>query len=450
MMDSYDLIVVGAGPGGYVAAIRAAQLGQKVAIVEKTNAGGTCLNVGCIPSKTLLEHGTKAHDIRKANDWGIETQGMKVNFSKLVQRKQHIVSTLTGGVKQLLKKNKVNFIKGEATVTKDLEVKVGNQSYQAKDIILATGSKPFIPPIEGLNDIKYETTDTFFDIETLPKQLAIIGGGVIATELASSMADLGVEVTMIEVNEDILLTEIEEVRELLKDHLKNQSIRILTGAKISKVTTSKVILDNHEDVSFDTLLVATGRQPNIKVVEDLDIDMDGKFVQVDEHYQTTINHVYAIGDLVKGYQLAHSASSHGLHVVETLAGLKPTPVSPNNITRCIYTRLEAASVGLSESQAKEAGYDVSVTQSSFQGNAKALVKGEVQGFIKIVTDKAYGEVLGAFIVGPHATDLISEVLGVKASEGTMNELSNIIQPHPSLSEAIGESADAYFGKAIHM
>ena len=450
MMDSYDLIVVGAGPGGYVAAIRAAQLGQKVAIVEKTNAGGTCLNVGCIPSKTLLEHGTKAHDIRKANDWGIETQGMKVNFSKLVQRKQHIVSTLTGGVKQLLKKNKVTFIKGEATVTKDLEVKVSNQSYQATDIILATGSKPFIPPIEGLNDIKYETTDTFFDIETLPKQLAIIGGGVIATELASSMADLGVEVTMIEVNEDILLTEIEEVRELLKDHLKNQSIRILTGAKISKVTTSKVILDNHEDVSFDTLLVATGRQPNIKVVEDLDIDMDGKFVQVDEHYQTTINHVYAIGDLVKGYQLAHSASSHGLHVVETLAGLKPTPVSPNNITRCIYTRLEAASVGLSESQAKEAGYDVSVTQSSFQGNAKALVKGEVQGFIKIVTDKAYGEVLGAFIVGPHATDLISEVLGVKASEGTMNELSNIIQPHPSLSEAIGESADAYFGKAIHM
>lgn len=450
MTDSYDLIVVGAGPGGYVAAIRAAQLGQKVAIVEKTNAGGTCLNVGCIPSKTLLEHGTKAHDIRKANDWGIETQGMKVNFSKLVQRKQHIVSTLTGGVKQLLKKNKVTFIKGEATVTKDLEVKVSNQSYQAKDIILATGSKPFIPPIEGLNDIKYETTDTFFDIETLPKQLAIIGGGVIATELASSMADLGVEVTMIEVNEDILLTEIEEVRELLKDYLKNQSIRILTSAKISKVTTSKVILDNHEDVSFDTLLVATGRQPNIKVAEDLDIDMDGKFVQVDEHYQTTINHVYAIGDLVKGYQLAHSASSHGLHVVETLAGLKPTPVSPNNITRCIYTRLEAASVGLSESQAKEAGYDISVTQSSFQGNAKALVKGEVQGFIKIVTDKAYGEVLGAFIVGPHATDLISEVLGVKASEGTMNELSNIIQPHPSLSEAIGESADAYFGKAIHM
>lgn len=450
MTDSYDLIVVGAGPGGYVAAIRAAQLGQKVGIVEKTNAGGTCLNVGCIPSKTLLEHGTKAHDIRKANDWGIETQAMKVNFSKLVQRKQHIVSTLTGGVKQLLKKNKVTFIKGEATVTKDLEVKVNNQTYQAKDIILATGSKPFIPPIEGLNDIKYETTDTFFDIETLPKQLAIIGGGVIATELASSMADLGVEVTMIEVNEDILLTEIEEVRELLKDHLKNQSIRILTGAKISKVTTSKVILDNHEDVSFDTLLVATGRQPNIKVAEDLDINMDGKFVQVDEHYQTTINHVYAIGDLVKGYQLAHSASSHGLHVVETLAGLKPTPVSPNNITRCIYTRLEAASVGLSESQAKEAGYDVSVTQSSFQGNAKALVKGEVQGFIKIVTDKAYGEVLGAFIVGPHATDLISEVLGVKASEGTMNELSNIIQPHPSLSEAIGESADAYFGKAIHM
>lgn len=450
MTESYDLIVVGAGPGGYVAAIRAAQLGQKVAIVEKTNAGGTCLNVGCIPSKTLLEHGTKAHDISMANDWGIETQSLKVNFSKLLKRKQHIVNTLTDGVKYLLKKNKVTYIEGEATVTDDLKVKVNSDTYQSKDIILATGSKPFIPPIKGLDDIKYETTDTFFDLDTLPKQLAIIGGGVIATELASSMADLGVKVTMIEVNEDILLTEIEVVRERLKAHLKSQKIKILTSAKISQLTSSEVILENYDDVSFDTLLVATGRQPNIKVAEALDIEMDGKFVQVDDHYQTSRPHVYAIGDLIKGYQLAHAASAHGIHVVETLAGLNPNPVSPENITRCIYTRLEAASVGLSEKQAKEAGYDVSVTQSTFQGNAKALVKGESQGFIEIVADKKYGEVLGAFIVGPHATDLIGEVLGVKASEGTMNELSNIIQPHPALSEAIGESADAYFGKAIHM
>ncbi|UDI77171.1 dihydrolipoyl dehydrogenase [Staphylococcus taiwanensis] len=450
MSESYDLIVIGAGPGGYVAAIRAAQLGQKVAIIEMVNAGGTCLNVGCIPSKTLLEHGTKAHDIRVANDWGIRTSDVDIDYPKLVERKQHVVDTLTGGVKQLLKKNKVTYIEGEATVTEELEVKVNDDTYKAKDIILATGSKPFVPPIDGLDQVHYETTDTFFDLKDVPKQLAVIGGGVIATELASSMADLGVEVTIIEASEDILLTEIKEVRELLKAHLENQNIKILTNCKISKVTETKVRLDNHNDVPFDTLLFATGRQPNVSIAQALHLDMDGKFIQVDDHYQTSRPHVYAIGDLVRGYQLAHTASAHGIHVVETINKLNPQPVRPEDITRCIYTRLEAASVGLSETQAQEAGYEVRVTQSTFQGNAKAIVKGEAEGFIKIVADAQYGEVLGAFIVGPHATDLITEILGVKASEGTMNELAHIIQPHPSLSEAMGESAEAYFGQAIHM
>ena len=450
MSESYDLIVIGAGPGGYVSAIRAAQLGKKVAVIEKFNAGGTCLNVGCIPSKTLLEHGEKAHSIQVANDWGMTTKELNIDFPKFVQRKKKVVQTLTGGVKQLLKKNKVAYIEGEASISKDLNVKVNNETYQGKDIILATGSKPFVPPIDGLDNVDYETTDTFFDLKQLPKQLAVIGGGVIATELASSMADLGVNVTIVEVADDILLTEIDDTRELLKSHLENQDINIITKAKIKTVDQTKIVLDGQDDVSFDTLLVATGRQPNTQVAKDLNLEMDGKFFKVDDHYQTSQKHVYAIGDLVKGYQLAHAASAHGIHVAETLAGEHPPLVRQENITRCIYTRLEAASIGLSEEQAKEAGYDVKVIQSAFQGNAKALIKGENEGIIKLVIDQTYGEILGAFMVGPHATDLIGEVLGVKASEGTIYELSEIIQPHPALLEAIGEGADGYFGSAIHM
>lgn len=450
MSKAYDLIVIGAGPGGYVAAIRAAQLGKKVAIIEKVNAGGTCLNVGCIPSKTFLEHGTKVHDIQVANDWGISTSEVNVDVSKLVQRKKQVVQTLTGGVKQLLKKNKVDYIEGEATVTDDLEVKVNDEKYKAQDILLATGSKPFVPPIEGLDNIDYETTDTFFDLKALPKKLAVIGGGVIATELASSMADLGVDVTIVEVSENILLTEIEEVRDLIRQHLDNQGVHIITNSNIKKVNEDSIDLEGHDSLSFDTLLLATGRQPNTAIAEALHLNMDGKYIQVDEHYQTSRQHVYAIGDLVPGYQLAHAASAHGIHVAELLAGQRPEIIRQEDITRCIYTRLEAASIGLSEAQAKEAGYEVNVTQSTFQGNAKAIIKGETEGFIKLVADKQYGEILGAFVVGPHATDLISEILGVKAAEGTLNEMAHIIQPHPSLSEAIGESANHYFGQAIHM
>lgn len=450
MASSYDLVVIGAGPGGYVSAIRAAQLGKKVAIIEKQYAGGTCLNVGCIPSKTLLEFGTKVHDINNANDWGIQTDNLHIDYKKLFKRKNEVVATLTGGVKQLLKKNKVDFIEGEAILKDNLTISVNNQKIKAKDIVLATGSQPFVPPIQGIENVDYLTTDTFFNLQQLPTQLAVIGGGVIATELASSMADLGVKVTIIEVADDILLTEIEEVREILKNHLKQQGIQIITKAKIDNVNKSSVQLKGNDTVEFDQILIATGRKPNTKVIDNIELKMDGKFIQVDDFNQTTYKHVYAIGDLVKGYQLAHTASAQGVMVAEKLAGLNPKPVNQDDITRCIYTRVEAASVGLSEQQAIDAGYDVSVSESTFQGNAKALIKGETDGLIKIVSDKQYNEVLGAFIVGPHATDLIGEILGVKVSEGTMDELSQLIQPHPSLLEAIGENADALFKKAIHM
>lgn len=450
MASNYDLVVIGAGPGGYVAAIRAAQLGKSVAIIEKQHVGGTCLNVGCIPSKTLLEFGSQVHLIHAANDLGITTDHLNIDYPRLFEHKNNIVHTLTNGVTQLLMKNNVELIQGEAVVKDGLTIEVNQQSLKAKDIILATGSQPFVPPIKGIEDVNYLTTDTFFNLQSLPKRLAVIGGGVIATELASSMADLGVDVTIIEVADDILLTEIEEVREYLKAHLEEQGVHIIIQAQIKQVTSSAIQLETGDTVEFDQLLIATGRKPNTQVVNALNIEMDGSFIQVNAFNQTSTDHIYAIGDLVKGYQLAHTASAQGVVVAEKLAGLNPKPVNPNEITRCIYTRIEAASVGLSEQQAKDAGYDVAVTESSFQGNAKAMIKGEPQGFIKIVSDKQYNEILGAFIVGPHATDLIGEVLGVKVSEGTIHELSQIIQPHPALLETIGEGADALFKKAIHM
>lgn len=373
------------------------------------------MNVGCIPSKTLLEFGSQVHQIHAANDLGITTDHLNIDYSCLFEHKNNIVHTLTGGVTQLLKKNNVELIQGEAVVKDGLTIEVNQQSLKAKDIILATGSQPFVPPIKGIEDVNYLTTDTFFNLQSLPKRLAVIGGGVIATELASSMADLGVDVTIIEVADDILLTEIEEVREYLKAHLEEQGAHIITQAQIKQVTSSAIQLETGDAVEFDQLLIATGRKPNTQVVNALNIDMDGSFIQVNAFNQTSNDHIYAIGDLVKGYQLAHTASAQGVVVAEKLAGLNPKPVNPNEITRCIYTRIEAASVGLSEQQAKDAGYDVAVTESSFQGNAKAMIKGEPQGFIKIVSDMQYNEILGAFIVGPHATDLIGEVLGVKAS-----------------------------------
>lgn len=449
-MKQYDLVVIGAGPGGYVSAIRAAQLGLKVAIVEKQYFGGTCLNVGCIPSKLLLEYGKKVQNINIADSWGIHTENLDIDYSKLLSILKTVISQLTGGVEHLLKQNKVDQIKGEAIVNEDLTIKVDQQTIKAKDIILATGSTPFVPPIPGLKETNYHTTDTIFKIEKLPKQLAVIGGGVIATEIASSMADLGVKVTIIEVADDILLTETKEIRSVLKEHLDSQDITILTQCTIDKVTQDHIQLKDQKDINFDTLLVATGRKPNLQVINELNIEKDEKsFLKVDTNYQTNIPHIYAVGDLVNSYQLAHAAGAEGIVATESIAGLKPKAIQNEMIPRCIYTRVEAASVGLSQEQAEEQGYKVKTVEAQFQSNAKALIEGETDGFIQLVIDTQYSEILGDFITGPNATELIGELLGVKVSEGTIEELSQVIQPHPSLLEVMGESADSYLNKAIH-
>lgn len=448
-MQHFDVIVIGAGPGGYVAAIRAAQLGMKTAIVEKSSIGGVCLNTGCIPSKTLLKHSKMVQNIKQAKEWGISTSALQVDYAKLTARKEEVVQTLTDGVGYLLKKNAITIFQGEAAVDKERTVTIGNEKIKGNHILLATGSKPFVPPIKGLDKIEYETTDTFFDLKTQPKKLAVIGGGVIASEIASAMTQLGTDVSLIEIAPDVLLTEEKDVRAALKNQLETQGIQIFTKAVIKEVKQNRVILADQE-IAFDSILVAAGRKPNLQLAENLNLQLNQhKFVQVNESYETSEANFYAVGDLIGGYQLAHAASAEGIAAVHAMSG-ENINLDQHTIPRCIYTHLEAASFGMTEQEAADAGYDTAVTTSSFNGNSKAIVDGEAEGFIKMVTEKKYQEILGVFIAGPNATELIGELLGVKVSEGTMHELADIVQPHPALSEVIGESAHALFERAIHM
>ncbi|MBZ5750337.1 MULTISPECIES: dihydrolipoyl dehydrogenase [Metabacillus] len=450
-MKEFDVIVIGAGPGGYVSAIRAAQLGKRVAIVEKKKIGGACLNVGCIPSKTLLKHSEMVEEIQKANSWGIKTGELTIDFPKLMKRKDQVVQTLTSGVEYLLKKNKITLFQGEASITEDLVVSIGNDKIKGRDILLATGSRPFIPPIKGLDKVDYLTTDSFFDLEKLPKNMVIIGGGVISVELAFAMAPLGTKVTIIEVAPDILLTEDLDARNVIKKQLQKKNIQTIIQADIREVKKEKVMLVDQE-ISYDTLLIATGRTPNIEVLQNLNIKMDSsnKFVAVDDYYETSKKHVYAVGDMIGGYQLAHAASAEGLVAVHAMNGDMPQTLQQTEIPRCVYTHPEIASFGLSEEQAKNTHYDVKVTISQLAGNGKAIAMGETEGFIKIISDTKYQEILGAVIVGANATELIGEILAMKHSEGTMNELASLIHAHPAVSEAIGESANALFQQAIHV
>ncbi|WP_153720914.1 dihydrolipoyl dehydrogenase [Sporosarcina cascadiensis] len=449
-METFDLAVIGAGPGGYVAAIRAAQSGKKVALIEKRKLGGTCLHVGCIPSKTLLQHSEMVESIQKANDWGIQTGSISIDFPKLMKRKDQVVETLTQGIHYLVKKNKISLFHGEAAVNKDRVVTVKDTQLKAQDVILATGSKPFVPPIPGLEQVDYVTTDSFFELQKLPSTLVIIGGGVIAIELAFAMAPLGTDITVIEVADDILLTEDKDARKVITKRLKDLGVHIVTSAKIENVTKESVLVEG-TSYSYDKLLVATGRKPNLEVADQLDLQLDesGRYIDVDPHYETSTKHVYAIGDVIGGYQLAHAASAEGLTAVQAILGKEVTPLEQTSIPRCVYTHPEIASFGLSEQEASASGYQVKTTQSALSGNGRALSIGETEGFVKIIADTTYGEILGAVIVAPNATELIQEIAAVKHTEGTMFELANFVQAHPTLSEAIGESANDFFGLAIH-
>ncbi|GGN61660.1 MULTISPECIES: dihydrolipoyl dehydrogenase [Oceanobacillus] len=441
-MSNFDILIIGAGPGGYVAAEEAATLGNSVAVIEKNAIGGCCLNVGCIPSKTYLQYSHWLSGVEAANKNGMTITVENIDFPAIVQRKNRVVSTLQGGIHSTFKNNGIKFIQGEAKYVRKNTFEVDGKEYYGKKILLATGGRPFVPGIDGLDQVDYLTTDTFFEMEELPDKFVTIGGGVIAVELAFALRKFGVEVTIIEVASDILLTLDHEAREIIKNKLKSIGIQIETSATIQKVTNQKVVLAGHKEFLFDELLVAAGREQNLDLPHAIGLELDNsnRFVSVDEYYETSESNVFAIGDLIGGQTLAHAASAEGIKAARAMSGKKERPVNPHSIPRPLFIEPEVSAFGLSEEEAERAGYDVITEIMPFSFNGRAIASDETEGFVKIISEARYREILGGVIVGSQGADLLHQILTVYESEGTVDELANTVFAHPTLSELIQETA----------
>ncbi|MCY8201192.1 dihydrolipoyl dehydrogenase [Bacillus subtilis] len=473
MATEYDVVILGGGTGGYVAAIRAAQLGLKTAVVEKEKLGGTCLHKGCIPSKALLRSAEVYRTAREADLFGVETAGVSLNFEKVQQRKQAVVDKLAAGVNHLMKKGKIDVYTGYGRILGPsifsplpgtISVERGNGEENdmliPKQVIIATGSRPRMLPGLEADGKSVLTSDEALQMEELPQSIIIVGGGVIGIEWASMLHDFGVKVTVIEYADRILPTEDLEISKEMESLLKKKGIQFITGAKVLPDTMTKTSDDisiqaekDGETVTYsaEKMLVSIGRQANIEGIglENTDIVTENGMISVNESCQTKESHIYAIGDVIGGLQLAHVASHEGIIAVEHFAGLNPHPLDPTLVPKCIYSSPEAASVGLTEDEAKANGHNVKIGKFPFMAIGKALVFGESDGFVKIVADRDTDDILGVHMIGPHVTDMISEVGLAKVLDATPWEVGQTIHPHPTLSEAIGEAALAVDGKAIH-
>ncbi|MFC5733495.1 dihydrolipoyl dehydrogenase [Cytobacillus gottheilii] len=449
-MIKYDLVVIGGGPGGYVSALHAAETGKKIALIEADFVGGTCLNRGCIPSKTYLKHSEVIEQIKKAKEWGIETESLTFSFPKLKKRKDDVIQRLRRGISYLLKEGKIDVYQGYGYIQPNGSVRVqeteNEKNLQAEKIIVATGSMPAVPPIEGLSEVSYETSDTIFDLTKIPESLIIIGGGVIGVELATIFASLDTKVTIIESAEMILPSEDQEAASYLKRELEKKNINIRTNTPVKKVeeinNNKKVHCEsNGQSIQFDAshILVCTGRRPNMSAVNEIGLDTDGPFIKVNKKMETSMPNVYAIGDVIGGYQLAHAASAEGIVAVNNAFGGNEM-MNNHVMPRCVYTKPEIAAVGLNEEEAKKKGLDFEVVKYDFVKSGKAWSSGAPEGFTKIIVDKKYGEILGTVMVGEHVTEMISEASAFMYLEGTIEEAAKMIHPHPTISETFNEAA----------
>jgi len=472
MATEYDLVVLGGGTGGYVAAIRASQLGLKVAVVEKNKLGGTCLHAGCIPSKALLRSAEVFSTAKKSEEFGVETSGVTLNFSKVQQRKENIVAGLHKGVEHLMKQGKIDVYDGlgrilgpsifspmPGTISVEMNDGSENEMLIPKNVLVATGSRPKSLPGLTIDGEHVMSSDEALKMESLPASIIIVGGGVIGIEWASMLADFGVEVTVIEYSKTILPLEDEEISKEMTRLLKKKGIKLVTDAKVlaetlvidNGVRISALHKDTEKSFTAEKMLVSVGRQANVEGIglENTDIVVENGFIQTNANYQTKESHIYAIGDVIGGLQLAHVASREGTIAVEHIAGKTPLPLDPTMVSKCVYSNPEVASVGLTEREAKEKGYTVKKGKFSFRAIGKALVYGEHDGFVKIIVDEETNDLLGVHMIGPHVTDMISEAGLARVLDATAWEISHTIHPHPSLSEAIGEAALAVEGLAIH-
>ncbi len=452
---SYDCVVIGSGPGGYVAAIRAAQLGMKTAVVEKDQVGGRCLNYACIPAKAVLRVADVLSEIREAGDYGIKVSEPEVDFAGVSARRQKVIKTLTGGVSGLFKKNGVELIEGEAALAGAGAITVNGDQVTAKTIILATGSvKRSIPGTEFGGRVI--GTEEAWALTELPKSLAVVGAGASGAEIASAYARLGTEVTLFEMLDRVLPTEDADISKLVDRGLKRQGMTIHTGTFVENIeSTESMCKYTHGEHSGEAewLVIATGRGPDVQALgldaAGVTVDIDSGLIQVDGAMRTSVDGVYAIGDLVYGPALAHKASDEGVIAVEDGAGLETHPIEYVDIPRATFCTPNVGSFGLTEAQAREQGYDVVVGKVQYGAVGAGTVYGDRTGLVKIVGEKKYGELLGGHIVGAKATELIQELVNVRALEGGYPEVARIIHGHPTLSEAVMEAGRAADGWLIH-
>ncbi|MDN3645406.1 dihydrolipoyl dehydrogenase [Pontixanthobacter aestiaquae] len=469
MASSYDVIVLGSGPGGYVAAIRCAQLGLKTAIVERENLGGICLNWGCIPTKALLRSAEIFHYMQNAGDYGLKAQGIEADLEAVVKRSRGVAKQLSSGIAHLMKKNKITVHMGEGTLTGPTSLTVkgdkGEEKLTAKHVIVATGARARDLPFAPADGKRVWTYRTAMTPPEMPKKLLVIGSGAIGIEFASFYNDMGADVTVVEMLDRLVPVEDAEVSTFLEKSLKKQGMNILTGTGLedlkvtSKGVTAKIKGKDGKVITdeFTHAIVAIGIQPNTENIGlDKLTDMDRGFIQIDPYGRTKTKGLWAIGDCTPGPWLAHKASHEGVTAAEAIAqemGNKdahPHALDRNNIPGCTYCHPQIASVGMTEAKAKEAGYEVKVGNFPFIGNGKAIALGEAEGFIKTVFDAKTGELLGAHMIGAEVTELIQGYTVGKQLETTEAELMQTVFPHPTLSEMMHESVLGAYGKALHI
>ncbi len=461
--ETYDVIVIGAGPGGYVAAIRAAQLGLKVACVEREHLGGICLNWGCIPTKALLRSAEVYHQMHRAKEFGLSVEGAKFDLNAIVDRSRKVASQMNGGIKGLFKKNKVTSIMGEATIVAKGKVSVktdkGTDELTAKNIIIATGARAReLPGLEADGDLVWTYRHALKPVR-MPKKLLVIGSGAIGIEFASFYNTLGADTTVVEVMDRVLPVEDKDISSFAKKQFVKQGMKIMEKAMVKKLDRAKGKVTAHIEVGgkvetqeFDTVISAVGIVGNTEGLglEKLGVKIDRTHVITDEYCGTGVEGVYAIGDIAGAPWLAHKASHEGIMVAELIAGKKVHAIKPGSIAGCTYCHPQVASVGMTEAKAKEAGYKVKVGKFPFIGNGKAVAMGEAEGLVKTVFDEKTGELLGAHMVGAEVTEMIQGYVIARQLETTEEDLMETVFPHPTMSEMMHESVLDAFGRAIHI